>query len=95
MLLTANTIKALEYLVRLINIFILVRVVFSWINPNPYSAIVQFIYSVTEPILSPVRKLIYGLGYNGMFDFSPIIAIALVNMAFTFLVKIIIGFSYL
>lgn len=82
-------VQALYYLVRLINILILVRVVFSWINPNPYSTLVQFIYGVTEPILEPVRNLIYRLGYNGMIDFSPMLAIVLVNMIYSLLVRLV------
>lgn len=86
---TLTVVQALYYLVRLINILILVRVVFSWINPNPYSTLVQFIYGVTEPILEPVRNLIYRLGYNGMIDFSPMLAIVLVNMIYSLLVRLV------
>ncbi|AOY77387.1 YggT family protein [Clostridium formicaceticum] len=88
---TSDIIGALYYLSRLINIFILVRVIFSWVNPNPHSSLVQFIYAVTEPILSPVRQLIYRLGYNGMIDFSPIAAIFLVNMGYSLLARLVIG----
>lgn len=73
----------MNYLVRLINLLILVRVVFSWINPDPRNNLVALIYNVTEPILSPIRDLIFNkLGYNGMIDFSPIVAIFLVNFLY-------------
>ncbi len=86
---SVSVIAALEYLVRFINLLILVRVVFSWINPNPSNALVQFVYSVTEPILSPIRNLIFNkLGYNGMIDFTPIAAIFLVNFLFY---RVIVG----
>ncbi|SDK42148.1 YggT family protein [Natronincola ferrireducens] len=88
---TSDIIRALYYLARLINVFILIRVLFSWINPNPHSSLVQFIYGVTEPILSPVRNLIYKLGYTGMIDFSPILAILLVNMGYSLLVRLVIS----
>ncbi|SNR91149.1 YggT family protein [Anaerovirgula multivorans] len=88
---TRDIVNALYYLARLMNIFILVRVVFSWVNPNPHSTLVQFIYGVTEPILSPVRNLIHKLGYNGMIDFSPILAILLINMAYSMIVRLVIA----
>ncbi|AKL95558.1 YGGT family protein [Clostridium aceticum] len=88
---TLDIVGALYYLSRLINIFILVRVIFSWVNPNPHSSLIQFIYAVTEPILSPVRELIYKLGYTGMIDFSPIVAILLVNMGYSLLARLVMG----
>lgn len=87
---TTNIILALSYLVRLINIFILIRVILSWTNPNPHSQIIQFIYSVTEPILAPARNIISRMGYHGMIDFSPILAIFLINMIFSFLTRMVI-----
>lgn len=81
--------QALIHLSRIIEFLILVRVIFSWIRPNPSSAIVQFVYTTTEPILAPVRKLIYGLGYNGMLDFSPIVALLLVRFIFDRLIFLI------
>ena len=73
------------------NILILIRVVFSWVNPNPHSTLVQFIYGVTEPLLAPVRNLIYKLGYNGMIDFSPILTIVILNMAYELIARMVIA----
>ena len=57
---------------------ILARVIVSWlpIGPDsPFAPVVRTIYEITEPILSPIRRLIPGLG---MFDLSPMIAIILI-----------------
>lgn len=86
-----DIIQALYYLARLMNILILIRVVFSWVNPNPHSTLVQFIYGVTEPLLAPVRNLIYKLGYNGMIDFSPILTIVILNMAYELIARMVIA----
>jgi YggT family protein len=52
---------------------IIVRAVISWVNPDPYNAIVQILYKSTEPVLYRVRRLI---PFNfGGFDFSPIVVI--------------------
>ena len=61
----------------LLSLLILTRVVFSWIRPDPYNPIVKFVYDLTEPILTPVRRL---LPQTGMFDFSPMITLLLIAL---------------
>jgi len=52
--------------------FIIISAVISWVNPDPYNPIVQFLYRTTEPILRPIRRLI---PFRSPIDFSPMIAI--------------------
>ncbi len=35
---------------------IIASAVLSWVNPDPYNPIVRFLYSVTEPVLGPIRR---------------------------------------
>ena len=57
---------------------IIARAVISWVNPDPYNAIVRFLISVTEPVLSPIRRRMpFSLG--GI-DFSPILAFTVLNV---------------
>lgn len=59
-------------------IAILARVIVSWLpigHDSQFAPVVRMIYEITEPILSPIRRLIPGLG---MFDLSPMIAIILI-----------------
>ncbi len=52
---------------------IIIRSLISWVNPDPWNPIVQFLQRATDPVLFQIRKR---LGMGGMgFDFSPIIAI--------------------
>lgn len=52
---------------------LLARALVSWIpNLDPYHPAVQFLYTITEPVLEPIRKLVPPLG--GMVDISMIIA---------------------
>ncbi|MGM9568069.1 MAG: YggT family protein [Clostridia bacterium] len=52
-------------------IFILfARVICSWIRVNPYGKVFQFIFSLTEPLLAPIRRL---MPKTMMLDFSPMI----------------------
>ncbi|MBF0286258.1 MAG: YggT family protein [SAR324 cluster bacterium] len=39
--------------------FILIaRALISWVSPDPYNKIVQFLHQITEPVLAPVRRVI-------------------------------------
>ena len=58
-------------LIRVYMILILIRVVLSWVRPNPNNPFVQVIYNLTEPVLSPIRRIVPPLG--GTIDISPII----------------------
>jgi YggT family protein len=67
-------------LCRLIQIYALLvfgRVIISWfpISPGSFLASVNgFLYTVTEPVLGPVRRVIPPLGVGGMgLDLSPIV----------------------
>ncbi len=55
---------------------IIIRAVISWVNPDPWNPIVQFLHRVTEPVLAPIRRLLptWRLGI----DFSPLVAILIV-----------------
>ena len=68
---------------------IIIRALLSWVNPDPYNPIVQFIERTTEPILRPLRELVpvYKVGI----DISPILAILLLYFLKIFLVQTLIG----
>ena len=57
-----------------LEIAILIRVLYSWIDPSPYpgNAIKRVLWILTDPILEPLRRVIPPLG---MFDISPIVAL--------------------
>ena len=52
---------------------IIIRALLTWVNPDPYNPIVQFLYSITEPVLLRVRQLIPMSGIG--IDFSPIVVL--------------------
>jgi YggT family protein len=51
-------------------LIVLGRVLLSWIDPQFQRPISQFVYSLTEPVLAPIRKV---LPRAGMFDLSPLV----------------------
>ena len=69
---------------------ILIRALISWVNPDPYNAIVQFLYRMTEPILQPIRKMLPPMGI----DLSPIIAFLAIIFLRYFLVRTLLDWSY-
>ena len=64
---------------------IIVRALLSWVNPDPYNPIVQFLFSITEPVMARVRQLI-PMRSMGI-DFSPIILILVIIFLQEFLVN--------
>lgn len=64
---------------RLYLIALFARIILSWfpISPDsPFATIFGFLYSVTEPVLGPIRRLLPPMGMGGMaLDLSPIIVI--------------------
>lgn len=78
MLFLANALRGisivLEMLINLMLILILVRVVISWVNADPYNPIVRFIVNSTEPLMRPLRRVIPTFG---SIDFSPIVLVLL------------------
>jgi len=70
---------------------IIIRALLSWVNPDPYNVIVQFLYSITEPVMVRVRQL---LPMSGMgIDFSPIIVILGIIFLQEFVVKSLAMFA--
>ncbi|MCL5264212.1 MAG: YggT family protein [Chloroflexi bacterium] len=56
---------------------ILARAILSWFRLGPDNPLIQILYDITEPILSPLRRVIPPLG--GMIDITPIIALFLLR----------------
>lgn len=62
---------------------IIIRAIISWVNPDPYNPIVQFLYRSTEPVLQPVRRM---LPITWGIDFSPLVVIIAIMFLDQFLV---------
>ena len=60
----------------ILSLAILCRVLLSWVDPSGNMRITQILRDMTEPILAPIRQVMPSMG---MFDFSPIIAMLLLQ----------------
>ena len=69
-----STLEILAYLLDALGFLIFGRVIISWLVAaqimSPTNPIASMLYSVTEPILAPIRNVIPRVG---MFDFSPML----------------------
>lgn len=76
MFILANIVEALAYVLdTFLWIYfwiIIIRALISWVNPDPWNPVVQFLYRVTEPVLQPVRRY---LPLTMGIDFSPVIVL--------------------
>lgn len=86
MYVAGNLIIAIAKVINLILIvyywLILIRALISWVSPDPFNPIVQFLYRTTEPVLEPIRRLMPQLAL----DISPIIAFLIIIFLQNFLV---------
>jgi len=67
--------KILELLLQLYMWIIIARALVSWVNPDPWNPIVQFLERATEPVLAPIRRR---LGGQMGIDLSPFLAILII-----------------
>lgn len=70
---------------------IIARALISWVNPDPWNPIVQFLERVTEPVLAPIRRWI---GWRMGIDLSPIIAILIISFLQIAVVKTLSDFAH-
>ncbi len=65
---------------------ILGSVIMSWIDPMGNYRISHILREIVEPILAPIRKVLPTIG---MFDFSPIVAMLLLQLIRNILLSIL------
>ncbi|MBE7471607.1 MAG: YggT family protein [Anaerolineae bacterium] len=70
---------------------ILIRVLLSWlpmanVRIDPYNPAIRFLYSLTDPILEPLRRFTT----IGMIDLSPLVALLLLDFLRQILISMLI-----
>jgi len=78
-------------IVSLINIYkwvVIVRVLISWINPDPHNSIVQFLRGVTDPALYAIRRILPSFLWSTGLDFTPLLLIVFLEIVVLFLQSI-------
>lgn len=84
------TAKLMDALLTVLYWLILIRAFISWVSPDPFNPIVQFLYRTTDPILNPIRRILPMTGI----DISPIIAFLAIIFLKSFLVSSLMDMAY-
>lgn len=81
MFLFANMLSALatvlHKVLELYSLVVVVTVLISWVRPDPFNPIVQFLRSVTEPAFEWIRRRL-PFAMVGMLDLSPMILLFII-----------------
>ena len=83
-----------ELLELLINIFIgaiLIQVILSWVAPSSYNPLIGLVHKIAEPLLAPARRILPA--FSGI-DFSPLVALIVLQLLKILLVAPIANFGY-
>ena len=77
--------RLLDIIITLFYWIIIIRALISWVNPDPFNPVVQFLHKATEPILTPIRRA-FRMQFWAV-DLSPFIAVLALIFIQSFLVK--------
>jgi YggT family protein len=83
----------LDKLLWLYGWIVLIAVLLSFVNPDPYNAIVRFLRSVTEPVFYQVRRWMPFVVISGL-DLSPMVVILLIYVLQTVVVASLVQLAY-
>lgn len=67
---------------------IIARALLTWVNPDPFNPIVQFLYKVTEPVLGWVRQWV-PVVFGGL-DLSPLMVLLAIYFLRLYLVRVLL-----
>lgn len=68
-------IKSFSVFFQLLNFLLVIRVLLSWVKYNPESKYIVLLFTITDPLLDPFKKLLKMFNVNlEMVDLSPLVA---------------------
>jgi len=80
-----GVIGLIHSLIQLYMLIILIRVIVSWINLDPYNPIVQFLRGITDPAINALRRVLPRFFWSSGLDFTPLILIIILQLIMLFL----------
>lgn len=86
-------IDVLLYALQALQWIVIIAALISWVNPDPRNPIVRFLYTVTEPLFRPFRRLIPPSRTGGI-DLSPLFVILLIFLVSRFLSRLAFAGGY-
>jgi len=90
----STIINIISWVFQIYEFLILIRVLLSWINVNPYRPaidhpLVRILYRITDPVLEPLRRIIPPIG--GAIDISPVVALLLLEVLRQIIIRVLLG----
>ena len=79
----------INFLILLINLYMLaliIRVIYSWVQPDTRNPLSRAIYSLTDPVLRPLRGAIPPIADR--IDVSPLVVLVFAEIVKRFLVNL-------
>lgn len=91
-MIVSSLVTVVNVVFQLASLAILARVILSWlpmagVRIDPYHPVIRILYQITDPILDPIRRF----ATFGMIDFSPIVALILLEVIRRVLLSALIG----
>jgi len=80
--------QTVAYFFQLIYLFVMIRIILSWVGRGFDNQFTRIIYQLTEPLLAPFRNLQHRLGVGGQLDFSPIMLLLTLQFISSFIRKL-------
>lgn len=72
-----SIVELILWVLNILSLLLIARALISWVDPGYNWSVSRALYSATEPILAPIRQV---MPNTGMFDFSTVIAIVLIQI---------------
>lgn len=99
MLILANLLNSIAVILGIILqtliILISIRVILSWVNPDPYNPIVRFITSISDPMLELIRPLGRYVNPRGSrLDLLPLVLVLILIFLQSFLVQSLHDYAF-
>ena len=68
---------------------IIIEVILSWVYPNRTNQYIELLHKITDPLLTPGRKIQEKYFGNSMVDWSPMIALLILMFAKEFVLGLL------
>jgi YggT family protein len=80
-------VDVLLYALHALQWLVIIAALVSWVSPDPRNPIVRFLYTVTEPLFRPFRKLVPP-SRTGYIDLSPLFVLLVIYLLSRFLARL-------
>lgn len=80
-----------QVLINIILFAVLIRVILSWVNPDPYNPAVSLLMRLTDPVMRPAQRLIQPIGGIDLSPMAVMIALVLLEMLLVPPLKWLVG----